>query len=81
MPLSIWNWRKKHAEKIAARWTKDVKSNAKTPSYKNLKDEDLHYQCVRFLSEFQQDVLDEKMMSVEIFSQLRSGQLQDGYSG
>ena len=36
----------KHAEKITARWAKDVKSNAKTPTYKSLDDEAINYQCI-----------------------------------
>jgi hypothetical protein len=51
----------KHAEKIAARWAKDVKSNAKTPTYKNLKEEDIVYQCVRFYRNFSKMFLDEKI--------------------
>lgn len=51
----------KHADKVAARWLKDVKSNAKTPTYKSLNDEDLIYQCVRFYQNFSKMFLDEKI--------------------
>jgi hypothetical protein len=51
----------KHAEKIAARWLKDVKSNAKTPTYKSLNEDDLTYQCVRFYQNFSKMFLDEKI--------------------
>ena len=51
----------KHANKIAVRWTKDVKSNAKTPTYKSLKEEDIIYQCVRFYQNFSKMFLDEKI--------------------
>ena len=46
----------KHAEKIAARWAKDVKSNAKTPTYKSLDEEAINLSMCKILSEFQQDV-------------------------
>jgi hypothetical protein len=51
----------KYAEKVAARWVKDVKSNAKTPTYKSLDEEDLLYQCVRFYESFSKMFLDEKI--------------------
>ncbi len=51
----------KHAEKIAARWAKDVKGNARTPTFKNLKEEDIIYQCVRFYQNFSKMFLDEKI--------------------
>ena len=51
----------KHAEKITARWAKDVKSNAKTPTYKSLDDEAINYQCVRFYQNFSKMFLDEKI--------------------
>ncbi len=51
----------KHADKIAARWLKDVKTNAKTPTYKSLNEEGLTYQCVRFYQNFSKMFLDEKI--------------------
>jgi hypothetical protein len=51
----------KHTDKVAARWLKDVKSNAKTPTYKSLNEEDLIYQCVRFYQNFSKMFLDEKI--------------------
>jgi hypothetical protein len=51
----------KHAEKIAARWAKDVKSNAKTPTYKSLDEAAIIYQCVRFYRNFSKMFLDEKI--------------------
>ena len=51
----------KHAEKIAVRWAKDVKSNAKTPTYKSLDEEAIIRQCVRFYQNFAKMFLDEKL--------------------
>jgi hypothetical protein len=51
----------KHAEKIAARWLKDVKSNPKTPTYKSLDEEAIINQCVRFYQNFSKMFLDEKI--------------------
>jgi len=51
----------KHADKVAARWLKDVKSNDKTPTYKSLNEEDIIYQCVRFYQNFSKMFLDEKI--------------------
>jgi hypothetical protein len=51
----------KHTDKVAARWLKDVKSNAKTPTYKSLNEEALIYQCVRFYQNFSKMFLDEKI--------------------
>ena len=51
----------KHAEKITARWAKDVKSNAKTPTYQRLDEEAINYQCVRFYQNFSKMFLDEKI--------------------
>lgn len=50
-----------HAEKIASRWAKDVKSNSRTPTYKSLNDDDIIYQCVRFYRNFSKMFLDEKI--------------------
>ncbi len=49
-----------HAQKIAARWLKDVKNNVKTPTYKNLDEEAIIRQCVRFYQNFSKMFLDEK---------------------
>ncbi len=51
----------KHAEKVAARWLKDVRSNAKTPTYKSLNEEEITRQCVRFYQNFSKMFLDEKI--------------------
>jgi len=51
----------KHADKIAARWVKDVKSNDKTPTYKNLDEQKITFQCVRFYQNFSKMFLDEKV--------------------
>jgi len=51
----------KHAEQIAARWAKDVKSNAKTPTYKSLDEGAIVRQCVRFYQNFSKMFLDEKL--------------------
>lgn len=51
----------KHAEKIAARWARDVQSNAKTPTYKNLNEQKIIFQCVRFYQSFSKMFLDEKL--------------------
>ncbi len=51
----------KHAEKIAARWAKDVKNNVKTPIYKSLDEEAIICQCVRFYQNFSKMFIDEKI--------------------
>ncbi|MFA5323039.1 MAG: hypothetical protein WC373_10250 [Smithella sp.] len=51
----------KHAEKIAARWLQDVRSNSKTPTYKGLNEKAIIYQCVRFYQNFSKMFLDEKI--------------------
>jgi hypothetical protein len=51
----------KHAEKIASRWVKDVKSNARTPTYKSLDEEAIINQCVSFYRNFSKMFLDEKI--------------------
>ena len=51
----------KHAEKIAKVWSKDVKNNDKTPTYKSLNEEAIVYQCVRFYQNFSKMFLDEKI--------------------
>ena len=68
----------KHADKVAARWLKDVKSNAKTPTYKSLNEEDLIYQCVRFYQNFSKMFLDEKITD-EVLRYFRS-YAQESYS-
>jgi hypothetical protein len=68
----------KHAEKIAARWAKDVKSNAKTPTYKTLDDEAITYQCVRFYQNFSKMFLDEKITD-DVLRYFRS-YAQDSYA-
>lgn len=51
----------KHAEKIAARWLKDVKNNLRTPTYKSLNEEAITNQCIRFYQTFSKMFLDEKI--------------------
>lgn len=51
----------KHADKIAARWLQDVRSNLKTPTYKGLNEKAIIYQCVRFYQNFSKMFLDEKI--------------------
>jgi hypothetical protein len=68
----------KHAEKIAARWAKDVKSNAKTPMYKGLNEEAIIRQCVRFYQNFAKMFLDEKITD-DVLRYFRS-YAQDSYA-
>jgi hypothetical protein len=68
----------KHADKVAVRWLKDVKSNAKTPTYKSLNEEDLIYQCVRFYQNFSKMFLDEKITD-DVLRYFRS-YAQESYS-
>ena len=68
----------KHADKVAARWLKDVKSNFKTPTFKSLNEEDLIYQCVRFYQNFSKMFLDEKITD-EVLRYFRS-YAQESYS-
>jgi hypothetical protein len=68
----------KHADKIAARWAKDVKSNAKTQTYKSLNDEDIMNQCVRFYQNFSKMFLDEKITE-DVLRYFRS-YAQDSFS-
>jgi hypothetical protein len=50
-----------HAEKMANRWVKDVQNNAKTPTYKDLDEQRITSQCVRFYQNFSKMFLDEKI--------------------
>jgi hypothetical protein len=68
----------KHAEKISARWAKDVKNNAKTPTYKSLNEEDMMNQCVRFYQNFSKMFLDEKITE-DVLRYFRS-YAQDSYA-
>jgi hypothetical protein len=61
----------KHAAKIAERWAKDVKSNPRTATYKNLDDEIIIYHCVRFYQNFSKMFLDEKITD-EVLRYFRS---------
>ncbi|MCX7982987.1 MAG: hypothetical protein N2572_08785 [Syntrophales bacterium] len=49
-----------HAEAIAEQWVKDVKKNARTPSYHSLSDETLLTMAVRFYDNFSQMFYTEK---------------------
>ena len=51
----------KHAEKIAERWVKDVKSNTRTPTYKNLNEKQIVSQCAEFYHNFSKMFILEKM--------------------
>ena len=52
----------KHADKIAARWLKDVKSNDKTPTQQNYLDEQkTTFECSDFYQNFSKMFLDEKI--------------------
>lgn len=52
---------KNHAEKMARRWAKDVRSNRKTTYYKYLDEEKIVSQCVRFYQYFSQMFVAEKL--------------------
>lgn len=51
----------KHAEKIAARWVKDVRNNTRTPTYKKLNEKQLVDQCTEFYQQFSKMFIDEKI--------------------
>lgn len=68
----------KHAEKIAERWLKDVKSHAQTPAYKNLDEAELKHQAVRFYQNFSKMFLDEKITD-DVLRYFRS-YAQDSYA-
>lgn len=68
----------RHAEKIAARWAKDIKNHSRTPTYKSLNEEDLIYQCVRFYQNFSKMFLDEKITD-DVLRYFRS-YAQDSYA-
>ncbi len=68
----------KHAGKIAQRWAKDVKTNSKTPSYRNLDEEVIIYHCVRFYQNFSKMFLDEKITD-DVLRYFRS-YAQDSYA-
>jgi hypothetical protein len=51
----------KHAEKIAERWLKDVRSNTRTPTYKNVVEKQIVAQCVEFYREFSKMFVYEKI--------------------
>jgi hypothetical protein len=51
----------KHAESIAARWVKDVRSNSRTPTYKNLNEKQIVSHCIEFYHNFSKMFVDEKI--------------------
>ncbi len=51
----------KHAEKIAARWVKDVRNNTRTPTYKKLNEKQLVDQCTEFYQQFSKMFIYEKI--------------------
>lgn len=50
-----------HAEEMAKRWAKDVRSNRKTTSYKYLDEKKIISQCIKFYQRFTKMFLDEKL--------------------
>ncbi|PKN76641.1 MAG: hypothetical protein CVU52_03860 [Deltaproteobacteria bacterium HGW-Deltaproteobacteria-10] len=50
-----------HAEKMAARWSKDVRSNSKTKYYQLLDEQKIISQCVRFYQYFSKMFIDDKL--------------------
>ncbi len=50
-----------HAEKMAERWAKDVRSNNKTKYYQQLDEQKIIFQCVRFYQYFSKMFLDDKL--------------------
>lgn len=53
----------RHAETMAKRWAKDVRSNHKTPFYKHLDEQRIISQCIRFYQYFSKMFVDEKISS------------------
>jgi hypothetical protein len=53
----------RHAETMAKRWAKDVRSNHKTPYYKYLDEQKIVSQCIRFYQHFSKMFADEKIGS------------------
>ena len=43
-----------HAEKIARQWARDVKTNVRTPSYRNIADEKIVHQATEFYHQFRE---------------------------
>lgn len=50
-----------HAEKLAKRWLGDVQNNNRTPTYKNLNEQKLLFQCAWFYRNFSKMFVDEKI--------------------
>jgi len=50
-----------HAKKMAQRWVRDVRDNVKTPTYKNLNEQKIIFQCIRFYQQFSKMFVDEKI--------------------
>jgi hypothetical protein len=51
----------RHAEQMAKRWAKDVRSNIKTTYYKYLDEQKIISQCIRFYQYFSKMFVDEKL--------------------
>jgi len=51
----------RHAEDMAKRWAKGVRSNLKTMHYVTLDEEEIIYQCIKFYQQFSKMFLDEKL--------------------
>ena len=50
-----------HAEKMAKRWAKDVRTNKKTAYYQYLDEQKLISQCIRFYQHFSKMFVDDKL--------------------
>lgn len=61
----------RHAEQMAKRWAKDVRSNLKTTYYKYLDEQKIISQCIRFYQYFSKMFVDEKL-SEEILKYFKS---------
>jgi hypothetical protein len=68
----------RHAEDMAKRWAKDVRSNHKTPSYKHLDEQRIISQCIRFYEHFSKMFVDEKI-SNDVLSYFKS-YAEDSYA-
>jgi len=51
----------RHAEDMAKRWAKDVRSNLKTTHYTTLDEEEIISQCIKFYQHFSKMFVDEKL--------------------
>ena len=56
----------KHADKIAERWVKEVRSNVRTLRYKNLNEKQIIDQCTEFYQKFSRMFVREKMTDDDV---------------